>query len=154
MMGVPVRTRHEFWDARMDLTFKTETDITPDEFVDVLRRSTLLERRPVDEPETIKAMLQHADLIVTARSEGLLVGVSRAITDFAYCTYLSDLAVDIEFQKQGIGKELIRRTHQAAGLGTTLILLSAPNAASYYAHIGMTKHESCWIVPRKIGGDA
>jgi len=55
--------------------------------------------------------------------------VSRAITDFAYCTYLSDLAVDIEFQKQGIGRELIRRTHEAAGLGTTLILLSAPNAA-------------------------
>ncbi len=71
----------------MDLTFETETDITPAEFVDVLRRSTLAERRPVDEPETIKAMLQHADLIVTARSEGLLVGVSRAITDFAYCTY-------------------------------------------------------------------
>ncbi len=86
-MGMPVRTRHEFWDARMDLTFETETDITPAEFVDVLRRSTLAERRPVDEPETIKAMLQHADLIVTARSEGLLVGVSRAITDFAYCTY-------------------------------------------------------------------
>jgi hypothetical protein len=138
----------------MDLTFQTETDLTPAEFVDVLRRSTLSERRPVDEPETIKAMLVHADLIVTARSERLLIGVSRAITDFAYCTYLSDLAVDIEFQKQGIGKELIRHTHKAAGLGTTLILLSAPDAASYYPYIGMTKHESCWIVLRQTGGDA
>jgi GNAT superfamily N-acetyltransferase len=138
----------------MDLTFQTETDITPDEFVDVLCRSTLAERRPLDEPETIKAMLEHADLIVTARWGTLLVGVSRAITDFAYCTYLSDLAVDVEFQEQGIGKELIRRTHEAAGLGTTLILLSAPQAVSYYPHIGMTKHESCWIVPRQSGGHA
>ncbi len=131
----------------MDLTFQTETDITPDEFVDVLRRSTLSERRPVDALETIKAMLEHADLIVTARLDRLLVGVSRAITDFAYCTYLSDLAVDVEFQRQGIGKELILRTHEAAGLNTTLILLSAPKAASYYPHIGMTRHESCWVVP-------
>lgn len=133
----------------MNLTFQTETEITPEEFVDVLRRSTLAERRPLDEPETIKAMLGHADLIVTARSGDLLVGVSRAITDFAYCTYLSDLAVDIDFQKQGIGKELIRLTHEAAGLCTTLILLSAPKAASYYPHIGMTKHDSCWVIPRR-----
>jgi len=75
--------------------------------------------------------------------------VSRAITDFAYCTYLSDLAVDVEYQRLGIGQELIRRTHEAAGLGTTLILLSAPKAASYYPHIGMTRHESCWIAERR-----
>lgn len=137
----------------MTLTYQTESELNPVEFVDVLRRSTLSERRPVDEPETIRAMLQHADLIVTARSAGLLIGVSRAITDFAFCTYLSDLAVDVEFQKQGIGKELIRRTHEAAGLGTTLILLSAPKAASYYPHIGMTKHESCWVIPQQRGGN-
>lgn len=140
----------------MNLTFQTETEISPDEFVDVLRRSTLAERRPVDEPETIRAMLEHADLIVTARSGEVLVGVSRAITDFAYCTYLSDLAaaVDVEFQKRGIGKELIRRTHKAASFNTTLILLAAPKAAGYYPHIGMTKHESCWIIPRQTGGNA
>lgn len=138
----------------MKLTFHTETAISPDEFVDLLRRSTLAERRPVDEPETIRAMLANANLIVTVRSGELLVGVSRAITDFAYCTYLSDLAVDVEFQKRGIGKELIRRTHEAAGFNTTLILLAAPKAVDYYPHIGMTKHESCWIVPRQNGGNA
>ena len=138
----------------MNLTFQTETELTSDEFVNVLRRSTLAERRPVDEPETIRAMLANANVIVTARAGDLLVGVSRAITDFAYCTYLSDLAVDVEFQKQGIGRELIRRTHEAAGLGTTLILLSAPNAVAYYPHIGMTRHESCWIIPRQSGDNA
>ena len=138
----------------MNVTFRTETGITPDEFVDVLRRSTLAERRPVDEPETIRAMLANANVIVTARAGDLLVGVSRAITDFAYCTYLSDLAVDGEFQKQGIGKELIHRTHEAAGFNTTLILLAAPQAVHYYPHIGMTKHESCWIIPRQTGDNA
>ena len=65
----------------------------------------------------------------------LLVGVSRAITDFAYCTYLSDLAVDERHQRRGIGRELIRRTHEAAGLHTTLILLAAPKAQSSIAAI-------------------
>jgi predicted N-acetyltransferase YhbS len=85
-------------------------------------------------------------VILTARSEGKLVGVSRAITDFAYCTYLSDLAVDVEFQGCGIGRKLIRRTHEAAGTQTRLILLAAPAATSYYPHIGMQQHESCWMI--------
>lgn len=85
----------------------------------------LAERRPVNELATVHAMLRNADLILTARSDGLLVGVSRAVTDFAYCTYLSDLAVDELFQRQGIGRELVRLTHEAAGLHTTLILVAA-----------------------------
>jgi ribosomal protein S18 acetylase RimI-like enzyme len=116
----------------------------------VLRRSTLAERRPVDDRERIAGMLENAGLIVTARDEhGLLVGVSRAISDYHYCTYLSDLAVDQAFQRRGIGKELVLRTHAAGGFHTSLILLAAPGAASYYPHIGMQKHESCWIVPRR-----
>ena len=92
-------------------------------------------------------MLRNADVIVTARDvDGLLVGVSRAITDFHYCTYLSDLAVDASAQRNGIGKRLISETHSAAGLQTTLILLSAPAAREYYPHIGMQQHDSCWII--------
>jgi len=132
----------------MEIAYALEPSLTSAEFIDVLRRSTLAERRPVDQPETIAGMLKGAQVIYTARHNGLLVGVSRAISDFAYCTYLSDLAVDSEFQKQGIGRELIRLTHMAAGLKTMLVLLAAPKAVSYYPHIGMTKHDSCWIVPR------
>ena len=130
------------------VTYHLEPELSPGEFIDVLVRSTLGERRPVGDPDTIRAMLANADVIVTARLDGRLVGVSRAITDFAFCTYLSDLAVDERHQKQGIGRELIRRTHEAAGAHTTLILVAAPKAQSYYPHIGMTKHESCWIIPR------
>jgi GNAT superfamily N-acetyltransferase len=131
-----------------DLAYLLEPDLTSAEFIDVLRRSTLAERRPVDEAAVIAGMLAHADLIVTARStDGLLIGVSRAITDFSYCTYLSDLAVDAKYQGRGIGRELIRRTHEAAGLATRLILLAAPAAATYYPHVGMTQHNSCWMIP-------
>jgi predicted N-acetyltransferase YhbS len=136
----------------MTVQYRLEPDLSPEEFIDVLVRSTLAERRPVHDRNTIRAMLKNADVIVTARLDGLLVGASRAVTDFAYCTYLSDLAVDEKHQRQGIGRELIRRTHEAAGLHTTLILLAAPKAQSYYPHIGMTRHESCWVIPRQPPG--
>ncbi len=134
----------------MEIVYKLEAypELHPDEFIDLLARSTLAERRPVQEPETVRGMLVHADLIVTARVGGLLVGVSRAITDFHYCTYLSDLAVDEKWQRRGIGRELIKRTHEAAGLHTTLILLAAPKARSYYPHVGLVEHDSCWMIPR------
>jgi GNAT superfamily N-acetyltransferase len=130
--------------------YQLDPELSPAAFVDLLHRSTLAERRPVTEQGTIAGMLTHADLIVTARTaDGLLIGVSRAITDFSYCTYLSDLAVDAAFQGRGVGRELIRRTHEAAGLHTTLILLAAPKAQTYYPHIGMRRHDSCWIVDRR-----
>ncbi len=134
-----------------EVAYQLEPALGVDEFLDVLERSTLAERRPVDEPETIRAMLRNADVLATARVDGRLVGVSRAITDFAYCTYLSDLAVDEAHQRRGIGRELIRRTHEAAGTWTTLILLAAPKARTYYPHVGMTAHDSCWVIPRRPG---
>ena len=130
----------------MPICYALEPELTAAEFVDVLRRSTLAERRPVDDVSRIESMLRNADVVVAARTdEGLLVGVSRSITDFAFCTYLSDLAVDEVFQKQGIGKRLIEETHRIAGRSTILILLAAPAARGYYPHIGMEAHESCWI---------
>ena len=134
----------------MTTTYSREPDLTPDEFIDLLVRSTLADRRPVHTPDLIGDMLRHASLILTARVGGQLVGVSRALTDFAYCTYLSDLAVDEAFQRQGIGRALIRRTHEAAGLHTMLILLAAPAAREYYPHIGMMRHDSCWTLPRRV----
>ena len=142
----------------MRFRYALEPTLSPNEFIDVLRRSTLAERRPVDNLQTIAGMLANADIILTARSEAnLLLGVSRSITDYHYCTYLSDLAVDRNFQRQGIGRELIRLTHAKAGLQTRLILLSAPAARDYYPHIGMRNHDSCWIfdpAPEDIGASS
>ncbi len=77
-----------------------------------------------------------ADEFIGVLARSTLVGVARALTDFAYCTYLSDLAVDEQHQRQGIGRELIRLVHETAGLHTTLILLAAPKAQSYYTWRG------------------
>lgn len=85
----------------MDLTYQTEAGLEPNEFIDLLARSTLAERRPVGDLKTIQGMLAEADLVVTARLEGLLVGVSRALTDYNFCTYLSDLAVDENTSGEG-----------------------------------------------------
>ena len=128
----------------MRITYALEPDLVAGEFIDLLVRSTLAERRPIHDIRRIKAMLDNADLV--ARADGRLVGISRAVTDFSYCVYLSDLAVDEAFQRQGIGRELIRRTHEAAGLTTHLILVAAPKAVGYYPHIGMDRHDSCWVI--------
>lgn len=132
-----------------NISYALEPDLPAAEFRDVLIRSTLGERRPVHDLPRLDAMLRNADVIVTARIDGLLVGVSRAITDFSFATYLSDLAVDAVFQKRGIGRELIARTHAEAGRQTLLVLLAAPAARTYYPHIGMSPHESCWIIDRQ-----
>lgn len=127
------------------IEYKIENDLSVEEFKEVLINSTLGERRPVAEPDRLHQMLQHGNLIITARENGKLIGVSRSITDFAFCTYLSDLAVDKTYQHQGIGKELIRQTKLATPKAK-LILLSAPAAINYYPKIGMQKHDYCFYI--------
>ena len=127
------------------LTYQIEKKLSVDEFIEVLVNATLGERRPIHEPERIAKMLEHGNLIVTARFNEKLVGVARSLTDFVYCTYLSDLAVDSAFQKQGIGKELIRQTKLITPKAK-LILLAAPKAIHYYPKIGMKRHEHCYFL--------
>jgi len=127
------------------ITYQKEDRISESEFIEVLNNSTLGERRPVDDIPRIKGMIDNANLFVTARDDGRLVGVARSVTDFVYCTYLSDLAVATDYQKQGIGKELIRITKKNAPQAK-LILLSAPAAINYYPHIGMKHHEYCYYI--------
>jgi GNAT superfamily N-acetyltransferase len=130
------------------LIYSSERPITADQFIDVLRRSTLAERRPVDHRETIESMLRHANLLCSAWDGKLLVGVARSVTDFAYCCYLSDLAVDVAYQRRGIGKELLRITQSRLGPHAKIILLAAPAAEPYYPRIGLTGHPSAWILGR------
>ena len=128
-----------------DITYKVENNLEPVEFIDVLNRSTLGERRPVNDFNRIKKMCENANLIVTARLEEKLIGVARSITDFVYFTYLSDLVVDEAYQKKGIGKKLLEETKNQAPQAK-LILLSALAAVNYYPKIGMKKHNQCFIL--------
>jgi GNAT superfamily N-acetyltransferase len=133
----------------VNILYQHLRQITGAEFVDLLKRSLLAERRPIDDPNCIKAMLQHSNLLCTAWDGPKLVGVARSITDFAYCCYLSDLAVDLEYQRIGIGKGLLRLTQSKLGNKAKIILLAAPNAETYYRHIGFEAHQSAWILPAK-----
>ena len=99
----------------MNIEYSIEPELSAEEFHAVLLASTLAERRPANDLQRLDKMLRHADIIVTARDAGQLVGISRAITDFSYCCYLSDLAVALQNQRKGIGKRLIEETHRAAG---------------------------------------
>ncbi len=128
-----------------EIIYAVEKSLDPDEFIEVLKSSKLAERRPVDDEQRITTMCNNANLIVTARLNGLLIGVARSITDYAYCTYLSDLAVNVNYQKKGIGKRLIEETKKAAPQAK-LILLSAPAAVNFYPKIGMKKHDYCYYI--------
>ena len=128
-----------------EIIFSSEKSLDPDEFIELLKNSTLAERRPVKDEQRIASMCNNANLIVTARLKGQLIGVARSITDFVYCTYLSDLAVDIKYQRRGVGKKLISETKKLTPQAK-LILLSAPAAVDYYPKIGMVKHNYCYIL--------
>jgi N-acetylglutamate synthase-like GNAT family acetyltransferase len=105
-------------------------------------------RRPTKDLARIERMFANADLILSAWHEGKLIGVCRALTDFSYCCYLSDLAVVNSYQKQGIGRELIARVQASIGDEVALILLSSPEAMEYYPKVGFEKIENGFIVKR------
>jgi ribosomal protein S18 acetylase RimI-like enzyme len=130
-----------------EVTYGVNRSITAPVFVDLLQRSTLAQRRPVEDTICIQGMLDHANLLVTAYADDLLlIGVARSVTDFHYCCYLSDLAVDVAFQRRGVGQELMRLTQQQLGPRCNLILLAAPAAVDYYPHIGFEHHPQAWIL--------
>ena len=130
----------------MPITYQTGNDLNLDDVIELYKASTLGERRPIDNRTCMAGMLKHANLIVTAWDNDLLVGISRTVTDFHFCAYLSDLAVRETHQKMGIGKELIRRTQAKLEPTATLILLAAPAAAEYYPHIGFDHHPRAWTL--------
>lgn len=127
------------------ITYRVGNDLDLDAVIELYQASTLGERRPVNDRERMRGMLAHANLVVSAWEGELLAGLARSLSDFSYCTYLSDLAVRRSHQRQGIGRELIRRTREAGG-EATIILLAAPMAAEYYPRIGFTRHPQAWIL--------
>lgn len=128
------------------IRYRAGNDLEVSDVIELYEASTLGARRPVDDPERMAAMLRNANIVITAWDGQLLVGISRALSDFSYATYLSDLAVRASHQRQGIGKELIRKTQEAGGAQTRVILLAAPAAAEYYGRIGFKHHPRAWML--------
>ena len=132
----------------MNITYQINTAISSEQFIDLLHRSTLAARRPVEDDDCITGMLNNSNLVISAWSDELLVGIARCITDFHYACYLSDLAVDTAWQKRGIGKQLQKIAQQQLGPKCKLILIAAPDANTYYETIGFSHNPRCWVLER------
>lgn len=131
---------------KTSIKYKVGNGLDIDQVIDLYRDSTLGERRPINNRAQMTAMIKNANLIITAWDRSLLVGIARSVSDFSYCTYLSDLAVRKVYQKKGIGKELIKRTQIESGKSTTMILLAAPAAEAYYPKVGFKHHPQAWVL--------
>ena len=133
----------------MSIKYKVNVPITSDYFIELLRESTLSERRPIEDRECMEGMVENSNLMVTAWNDEKLIGIARSMTDFHYACYLSDLAVHREYQKKGIGKRLLILTQGELGPNCKLILVAAPAANSYYEHIGFQNNPRCWVLGRE-----
>lgn len=125
---------------------ETKHDITASDVSRVFEASGI--KRPYQDLERMERMIQNADVLITAWHENKMVGLARAITDFSYCCYLSDLAVDKEYQRYGIGRELVNRVKDEIGEESSLILLSSPIAMDYYPKLGFSKVENAYVIKR------
>ncbi|MBS4214540.1 MULTISPECIES: GNAT family N-acetyltransferase [Neobacillus] len=130
----------------LQLTYKINVPISAEELSTVFKASGI--KRPVDDLPRLQRMLDHADITITAWVGEKLAGVARAITDYNYCCYLSDLAVDKTYQKMGIGKEMVRLLQDQIGDEVTLILLASPIAMEYYPRIGFERIDNGYMIAR------
>jgi hypothetical protein len=130
------------------IEYRTDRAVDVPAFKDILHRSGLGARRPVGDPERLGKMLRAYNLIVTAWHDELLVGIATCWTDYAHSAYLADLAVAADHQHGGIGRSLVELARATVGPQVTLMLLSAPAAASYYPKIGMERFTDCFIFRR------
>jgi len=134
----------------MPISYNLEPDLSLEGYLDILKRSTLAERRRTRNRERLARILENSDIIVTARtSEGQLIGLSRSVSDFGEVIYVADLCVDTAFQGQGVGNTLLEKSREEAGGDEVrLILLSAPAAMEYYPKVGLEHLGNCFGTPK------
>ncbi|MBU3604543.1 GNAT family N-acetyltransferase [Polynucleobacter sp. AP-Kaivos-20-H2] len=130
------------------IQYRDNATITAKQAIDLYKRSTLGERRPIHNLQTFEDMLKNANLTITAWDGETLVGISRSLTDFSYVAYLADLAVDEKYQRSGIGKRLIEETKARLGPECMIVLLAAPKANEYYGHIGFEHNPRAWTLKK------
>ncbi len=133
----------------MSIIYKINEPITVDQFIELLKSSSLGERRPIGDKACMEGMISNSNLAVSAWDHDELIGIARSVTDFHYACYLSDLAVSKKYQKAGIGKQLQIHTQRQLGPRCKIILIAAPAANSYYEYIGYNNNQRCWILDRE-----
>lgn len=130
----------------LTISYHNDRNISPMQLADIFKRSGI--NRPSDDLPRMAKMLKHANILVSAWEGEKLVGVARALSDFCFCCYLSDLAVDQAYQSAGIGKQLIKAVHDLIGPQSSLLLVAAPSATSYYPKVGFEAVASAWSIKR------
>jgi GNAT superfamily N-acetyltransferase len=129
-----------------EIAYRVGNALDLDEVIDVYHSSGLGLRRPVEDRPCMQRMFAEASLVVSAWDGDRLVGIARTLTDFCYIAYLADLLVRAEYQKRGIGRELIRKTRDELGAKASIVLLAAPAAEKYYPRLGFSKHPQAWML--------
>lgn len=128
------------------IQYRKNASLDLDQFIELYRSSTLAERRPADDRQIMRAMMENANLTISAWDGEMLVGISRSLTDFGYVAYLADLAVAKSHHGAGIGRRLVEETRSALGPGCMIVLLAAPAANDFYPRIGFTHNPRAWIL--------
>ncbi|WP_026954624.1 GNAT family N-acetyltransferase [Algoriphagus vanfongensis] len=125
------------------ISYQIEKEISLEEYISILESSTLSKRRPMENHSQLRRMISGSNLIITARSEGKLVGLLRALSDFSFRCFIADLAVDASYQKQGIGKTLLQEARNSAE-DARLFLFAAETAIPFYHKLGFYPHNHCF----------
>ena len=63
------------------------------------------------------------------------------LTDFAYWLYVTDLGVDRDYERQGIGRSLMKQAHELAGgeKDIAVYLIANEDAVPFYEKLGMKR---------------
>jgi len=132
----------------MSVDYRSEPDLSVEEFTALLDASGFDDSYPLGDIARVQRLLRHSDILIAARSERLLIGVARAITDYGHCCFLADLVVMPAFRRQGIGRHLIDEVHRTAGSETSVVTIAGPDAGDFYSRIGMEPRTKGWIKKR------
>jgi GNAT superfamily N-acetyltransferase len=116
--------------------------LSPARIATLYRRAPLL--RPMAQPAKIWEMFEQSSLVLTAWSNGSLIGIARVLTDGVLYSYLCDLAVEPDVQGLGVGRKLIDEVLKRCK-GTELVLRDSDISSSFYEHLGFTPVDNAWI---------
>ena len=117
--------------------------VSAEEYIGFLKRTDLGSQYPKERFEQrVARLVETASVSLTARNaEGLLVGVLFGLTDFAYWLYVTDLGVDRDYERQGIGRRLMKAAHETAGgeKDIAVYLIANEKAVPFYEKCGMKR---------------
>ncbi len=117
--------------------------VSAEEYIGFLKRTDLGSQYPKERfEERIARLVDSVSVSLTARNgEGLLVGVLFGLTDFAYWLYVTDLGVDRDYERRGIGRQLMKTAHELAGgeKDIAVYLIANENAVPFYEKCGMKR---------------